>query len=194
MDKETIYQTILKVRDDISGSIEKDGQVKGTKFSYNYASHNNVVHHVRDACKKHGLLIIPKGLNTIQYTKNDTIASGNFIYQLVNKGGEAIEACIFCAGEDYGDKFAYKLDTGALKYLHIQLFMLATDLDPENPKHDTKSEPAKDKLFTTAEALTEMINNAKSKDKIQELSLKYKSLFELETIKTVANNKHKSFK
>jgi len=140
--RETIFETILKVRKSIAGSVEKDGQVTSQQFSYKYASHNNIVHHVRSACNEHGLLIIPQGVENPTYTKGDTIVSGNYSYLLANKPGDTIIAGVYAAGEDKGDKLAYKLDTGAMKYLHIQLFMLATDLDPENPTHEEEDNTA----------------------------------------------------
>jgi len=160
---ETIYETILKVRDDVAGSIDKDG--KNEHHNYNYATHNNIVHHVRDACKKHKLLIIPMGLTDAFYAKSDTVVSGNFRYSLVNKDGDQTQAIIFAAGYDSLDKHAYKLDTGALKYLHIQLFMLATDLDPENPKHETKHET---KQPTEADPL-ERIQNCGTTEELNKL-------------------------
>lgn len=182
MEKETIFETILKVRKEIKGSVEKDGTVTQTNFSYKYASHNTLVHHVREACNKHGLIIIPQGVSNPVYTKNDTIVSGNFEYTLANKHGESTRAFVYAAGEDKGDKLAYKLDTGAMKYLHIQLFMLATDLDPENPKHEVKPliEPEISKLISgiiNTHSLTNLYNANKdvidrSRNLLREIQLK----------------------
>jgi len=44
-----------------------------------------------------------------------------------------MEVQVRAAGEDKGDKKPYKLNTGALKYLLINLFLLPTEDDPENP-------------------------------------------------------------
>ena len=182
MEKETIFETILKVRIAIGGAVEKDGTVTQTNFSYKYASHNNIVSHVRKACNDNSLIIIPQGVASPTYTKNDTIISGNFQYTLANKDGDTILASVYAAGEDKGDKFAYKLDTGAMKYLHIQLFMLATDLDPENPKHEVKPLTSVELLgllgeLNNAEDLTKLYSENKDtfdKDKnlLKEIQLK----------------------
>jgi len=127
--KETVYETILKVRA-ATGSVFKAGY--NDFHQYKYATANDVIREVREACNANGLLFIPSGLQDISHLKNGEVITGNMLFKVINKYGDSVEVHIPCGGQDKGDKALYKANTGALKYLFIDLFLLPTDDDPES--------------------------------------------------------------
>ena len=130
-DKKNIYQTILNIRGKVSSVLKK-----GTNeyHKYNYATINDVLHEVRDYCNEEGLLIYPSGISDLLPSKEGQVESFTMSYTLATEDGSKIDVTVRCSGEDKGDKKAYKANTGALKYLFIQLFLMPTEDDPENDK------------------------------------------------------------
>ncbi len=126
-----LLKKIAAVRDSV-GPVCKDGQNQFHK--YRYVTHNAVLHEVREKLKEQGLVIVPKGIQDREFTKNGgEVMHGNAKYIIYDtESAESMEMSVACAGEDKGDKGAYKANTGAMKYLFIQLFQLPTDDDPEN--------------------------------------------------------------
>jgi len=131
-----ILEAILNVRKAV-GVVSKNG--KNTFHHYNYATANDVIHEVREAMNKEGIIVAPTGAADISFTKDGQVQNFTQHYILALSGSTStLNVAVRCAGEDKGDKGAYKANTGALKYLLLQVFLLPTDDDPEN---DSKKQP-----------------------------------------------------
>lgn len=124
-----IYQTIALIRKEV-GAVEKKGV--NTFHKYKYATANDIIHQVRDSINRHNLIILPVGIEQLETSKEGQLESFTMLYKLIALDGSFEIVKIRCSGEDKGDKKSYKANTGALKYLFIQVFLLATDDDPEN--------------------------------------------------------------
>ena len=125
----SIYQTIALIRKEV-GAVEKKGV--NTFHKYKYATANDIIHQVRDSINRHNLIILPVGIEQLETSKEGQLESFTMLYKLIALDGSFEIVKIRCSGEDKGDKKSYKANTGALKYLFIQVFLLATDDDPEN--------------------------------------------------------------
>lgn len=138
---ENIYQAILEVRKNV-GVVNKNG--KNTFHKYNYATANDVIHEVRDEMNAQGIVIIPKDVTDLSTTKDGNVQHFTQHYTLAHADSNStVQAAVRCAGEDKGDKSPYKGNTGALKYLLIQTFLLPTEDDPENDSKDKKQKQTK---------------------------------------------------
>ena len=180
---ETIYTKLLAVRK-LVGSVEKNGT--NSFHHYNYATANDVIHEVRGALNENGILIVPKGVTDISFTKDGNVQNYTQHYDVVSQeDGSLIQTSIRCAGEDKGDKGAYKANTGALKYLLLQLFLLPTEDDPENDSKDKKNleQPRKSNAkpaetdkpwLNEGEAFTKAVEYLKGGGKITDIEKKYK--------------------
>ena len=160
----SVYKKILDIRKSV-GVVNKNGE---NKFHhYNYATINDVIHEVRDKCNEHGILFIPLGIENPVYTKADQVISGLFKFKVVDAdSGDSFESGVMAGGEDKGDKHTYKTDTGALKYLLIQLFLLPTEDDPENDKNDKQPPKASDKISDEQTAKSELAKCGNDKSKV----------------------------
>lgn len=135
-----VLSAINKVRA-ATKAVAKNGQ--NTFHKYSYAMAADVLETVRGAMSEEGLVVWPKMVKDISYTKAEGVLEGTVVYCVAHaESGESIEVEIRAAGEDKGDKKAYKLQTGALKYLFIQLFQLPTYDDPEGHEGDQPQRPA----------------------------------------------------
>jgi hypothetical protein len=159
IEKMNIQETILAIRKEMSQKVAKNGFNKFHK--YKFAKATDIIAHCRELCNYHGLVILPMGIDQPVQSKNGTVVSGNAMYNLCAEDGTSINVAVFAAGEDKGDKHAYKMMTGALKYLFMQIFLLETDDDPEATEGGTPEKPkmskkqiekAKDKIDEEGEA------------------------------------------
>jgi len=137
-----ILEAILNVRKAV-GTVAKNG--KNTFHKYDYATANDVIHEVREAMNKEGIIVVPTGAADISFTKDGQVQNYTQHYLLALAGSTStLNVAVRCAGEDKSDKGPYKANTGALKYLLLQTFLLPTDDDPENDvKHPVKNNPPK---------------------------------------------------
>ena len=137
----TIHERILAVRREAKFA-SKSGSNEHQRYKYTML--NDVIKEVRELCNKHGIYIYPATVERgepIVKTKADrgsgAIVTGSIVvpytidYVVAGEDGDSITISVSAAGEDAGDKFAYKANTGALKYALLQLFMLATLDDAE---------------------------------------------------------------
>lgn len=138
-----IYKKILEVRKAVKG-VAKNGT--NTFHKYNYATANDVIHEIREAINQAGILIIPTDITDISFTKEGNVQHFTQHYKLIAEDGSFETAKVRCSGEDKGDKGSYKANTGAMKYLFIQVFLLPTDDDPENDvKYPAQKETKQEK-------------------------------------------------
>lgn len=130
--------------------VNKNG--KNTFHKYNYATANDVLHEVRDAMIEEGIVAVPIWVSDIHFSKEDCVQNFTQHFRVYcTKDGSFIDTQVRAAGEDKGDKHAYKANTGALKYLYIELFTLPTEDDPENDtKYPHKPEIRKPTINTPA--------------------------------------------
>lgn len=138
-------EAILAVRNKVE-MVAKDSYNQGQ--GYNYASHNAVIHAVRDAMNEVGLVVYPLGVEHLEVKERPASSKGGYVTTAVVSfkwctadDAAGIVTSVVASGFDSLDKGAYKLDTGAAKYNAIMTLQLATDLDPENDSGD-KPEPA----------------------------------------------------
>lgn len=124
-----LLNAILEVRK-ATGSVLKKGH--NDFHNYSYATANDVIAEVRNGMNEHGIVVFPKEMKDFTYFKDGQVEQYTQIFSVFHSGtGQSMDVSIRCAGEDKGDKKAYKSNTGALKYLLIQLFLLPTGDDPE---------------------------------------------------------------
>lgn len=143
-DRAVILKAIAAVRNEC-GRIEKDGYNAFHKYSY--VSESALVNAARPLMAKHGLVIIPS-LAADYEPRVDECGVTHMImeFTLAHESGAVWpeKARIFCSGNDrdskgnYGDKGAYKANTGGYKYFLNRLFMVDTGDDPERGKDKAK--------------------------------------------------------
>lgn len=124
-----VHEVIISCRRKIQ-SVAKLG--RNDFHRYNYATINDVLSEVREVVNEAGLLIYCGEMRDFVSSKDGQVESFTAIYTVEAKDGTKIFVSVRCAGEDKGDKKAYKANTGALKYLFLQLFLMPTEDDPEN--------------------------------------------------------------
>lgn len=145
MEPKNIYQRISAISADV-GSVSKDGH---NAFSnYDYVRAADVVNKVREACVKHGVVIVPhalsytRELNQSQEGKTKEIVGINMAYHIVNIDNpeDSLTIPLYGMASDTGDKAIWKAYTGALKYFLTGTFQIGTDDDPENDSKDQKAQ------------------------------------------------------
>ena len=141
--KKNIQETIIAVRSAMGVAVPKNGY--NSFHKYKFAKASDVIAHCRQACDEHGLVILPVDVSELVFHKNDNLITGKVHYQLTAPDGSQLITTVLASGEDKGDKHTYKLMTGAMKYLLMQLFLLETDDDPEATEAGvpTKKQPVK---------------------------------------------------
>lgn len=145
-----ILNAILTVREKV-GTVEKTGH--NDFHNYDYSKANDIIRATREAVNEAQIVIIPTRVEDVVLTKDDTVEEFTMHYRLIcAEDGSFIDASVRCAGEDKGDKRAYKANTGALKYLFIQVFLLETDDDPENDNEEKKTKTTKKTTTVKTEA------------------------------------------
>lgn len=145
----SIHKKILEIRKSI-GTIPKNGWNDFHKYSY--AKANDIIEAVKPVLDNHGVVVYPIEVEGLEITTKQKLNSGTGevyddgyierwtqVFELVDVESETSKIVkVRCAGEDKGDKSAYKGNTGALKYLFINIFELDTEDDPER---DSASKP-----------------------------------------------------
>jgi len=130
----SIYKKILEVQKAVK-TIKKNGHNKFHK--YDYATEADVLE-VKQIMNDAGLIAYPSvvGHEVIQRGENLQIIE-TVEYTIVDVDtGESVTARTLGAGEDKGDKGAYKAHTGASKYFLLKFFGVPTGDDPENDEQE----------------------------------------------------------
>ena len=144
-DRAVILKAIAAVRNEC-GRIEKDGYNSFHKYSY--VSESALVNATRPLMAKHGLVIIPSQAADYEPRVDECGVTHMIMeFTLAHESGAVWpeKARIFCSGNDrdskggYGDKGAYKANTGGYKYFLNRLFMVDTGDDPERGKDKAKA-------------------------------------------------------
>lgn len=119
---------------------------KNSHFGYSFRGHEDIMNKLQPVLAKHGVIIIPKSKKLLI---PDRLEPGHILIEStfeITDGNESIEFVGIGEGLDrtkdgrYGDKSAYKAQTGAAKYALNDLLQLAGE-DPEddNLTHAEKS-------------------------------------------------------
>ncbi len=139
----TLRQKLGEVRRRI-GYIQKRGY--NERHNYNYVAAADIAGTVGDILAELGVVVIPT-LESITYEphapgRSDSVRVARVIMAYTfndENSGEAITARVAGEGLDAGDKAVYKAMTGALKYVLLQSFLLATGDDPEDERGDSRA-------------------------------------------------------
>lgn len=121
-----IYQRILAITGEV-GSLEKDSKVtkKGGGSLYDYASHDAVTNHVRDAMVKYGVIAIPS-ITAHKDNGNRIETEMTVKYLCVDNPPDMTEHNVISYGVDNSDKGPGKAMSYGVKISHQKMFKLAS--------------------------------------------------------------------
>ena len=121
-------------------NLGKDGKMDPRAGGYGYLSEEKVVTTLHAAMEKHGLVVVPVGMEVIE-NRVDTLSTGKLMYNtrilstyrfIDSEDGDFIDVQALGEGSDVGDKTLNKCMTGAFKYILRQSFMISTGEDPDH--------------------------------------------------------------
>lgn len=127
------------------GNIPKNGYNKAQ--NYHYRTHADIMSGLRPLLVKHKLVIYPKGKILMHQEKFQTKSGASMFKVITNTmfvitdGKDNIEFQGIGEGADSMDKAVYKSQTGGAKYALNDIFMLASEDDPENENGNGNSTP-----------------------------------------------------
>lgn len=128
---------------ELTGYLQKDGQVAYGNTRYSYLSEEKITNEIRNAMLGVGLILYPVGMEIIDKrevaTRSGTATVLNITarYRIQDvESGEHIDIQTLGEGMDNGDKTVYKAMTGAFKYAQRQTFMIPTGDDPDKTASD----------------------------------------------------------
>lgn len=133
----------------VAGSVEKRGY--NSHQNYRYVMESDVSDAVRNAFVEQGVIWIPS-IETMEHNPIEVSQRGEkrtaymarilMRVTLLNSEdtSDKLELLTAGIGLDSGDKALNKAITAAQKYALMKLFLMGTDDDSENPKHDASSE------------------------------------------------------
>jgi hypothetical protein len=144
-----LYAKIKAVYQDVN-YIQKD---KRNNFhGYSYASEAAIKDHLHEAFVKHGLVMLPPDVESVEDAKKtnekgkeEIITTAKIRFGIADvETGEEIRGTLFGRGVDASDKGIYKAITGGLKYFLTTTFLIPTGDDPEEDEQPkaTKQQPA----------------------------------------------------
>jgi hypothetical protein len=129
MGKANLAKKILDVMNDLN-YIQKDDHVKYGSTDYRAVSEGQVIKKIRPLLIKHGLAIIPAGIDGV--TIDNKVTTAVFHYTIIDsQSGEEMDLCMIGSGHDHADKGAGKAATYAGKYALLKLFWIETGEDPD---------------------------------------------------------------
>lgn len=138
-DKElNIFQRINAVMAEVGGHIDKDSKVQiNNRDAYDYISHDAVTEHVRAACVKHGIAVLPSVADH-QKDTNRTELTVDVAFINIDRPDDFITVRSVGYGVDNSDKGPGKAWSYAVKYAYLKLFMLnsADDIEADDVEHE----------------------------------------------------------
>lgn len=143
-----IEKKILEIMKEI---VSLDKTKKNEKQGYNYTPGEDVLHEVRQAMIKHGLVLTSECTN-IQTEPFETtggskmlLTTACMVYRLHDVDSEEKREYKYHGiGQDSGDKGLYKAYTAGLKYFLRDTFLIPFGLNPEDEKQETTKETTKE--------------------------------------------------
>ena len=151
-----LIEAVLAVMDDCKG-VEKSMTVGSGQNSYKGVSDKDVKLAVGKSMQKHGLIILPTGIEQ-KSTVNQWEENTNYgvkqkqsvftevitTYTMYHRSGESVQLVGFGHGTDTQDKSAGKATTYALKYTLLYSFLVATGhIDDSDNTHSDEAPVAK---------------------------------------------------
>lgn len=148
----SLYTKLLAVYQDVS-YIQKDK--RNSFHNYTYASEAAIKEELHQAFVKHGLVMLPPDVISIQDDKKTNEKGREEIITTLNvrfgiadvETGESITGSVCCRGVDNSDKGPYKALTGGLKYFLTTTFLIPTGDDPENEQGEKGSRKDQSKVL-----------------------------------------------
>jgi hypothetical protein len=180
-----LIKAVLSVMEDVKG-IDKTMNVGTGNSSYKGVSDKEVKKVIGSSMKKHGLVILPIGIDpktTIERWEESS-QYGNKVkqsvfteivtkYLLCHESGESIELTGYGHGTDSQDKTAGKATTYALKYTLLYTFLVPTgtidDTDNNHP-NDTKIINKPTLTQNIYDKMVEAVDQGKKEDVIKALN------------------------
>ena len=185
---ENIAKAIIGVMKDVK-SIDKNMSVGSGNYGYKGVADKDVKQVVGLAMQKHGLCIIPIGVESSLKMdrwedngrqKQSVMTEVKTRYLLLHTSGEKIEVSGYGHGVDSQDKAAGKATTYALKYALLYLFMVPTGhIDDTDNQHSEekpipkKNVPASKPWLNKGDQLDKAIEYLKGGGTIEVIKKKY---------------------
>jgi len=143
-----IYKKLIDIWREMPDKISKDGMNAYQRYSY--VTESRIKEVLQPLLKKHGILFLINVENqeTIQLDKQ-ILTLIRVKYQFIDaETGEKIEGTFCSQGADIGDKGIFKAVTGAVKYILMNIFLVASGDDPENEERpETKKQPSQKSYY-----------------------------------------------
>jgi hypothetical protein len=147
-----LYQRMLSVADE-AGPIVKDVSVTGFGGGYKGTSHDAVVQAVRNACVKHGVMVLP---SVVEFVETEvTFTKGGTAYKITvtmdttfinaDDGADRFTTRTVGIGVDSQDKGPGKAMSYAKKYALMMAFLMTTgdnDEERQDDQYTQKRAPA----------------------------------------------------
>lgn len=143
-DMAKLYAKVKAVYQDVN-YIQKD---KRNEFHrYNYASEAAIKDHLHEAFVKHGLVMLPPDVESVEDAKKinekgkeEIITTARIRFGIADVDtGASVHGTLYGRGVDASDKGIYKAITGGLKYFLTTTFLIPTGDNPE--EEDEKPDP-----------------------------------------------------
>lgn len=172
----SVYDAVVAVMRDVH-AVGKTEVNAAQKFKFRGV--DAVVNALAPAMRKHGLFIIPNGIDIAYDVKASAnggqlqIARATVEYTLHHTSGTAINGSVFAEAFDSGDKATAKAMSVAFRTFLLQTFALPTDdKDPDADTYEVKPKPDAAKaaeLQNTFKAISEQLAEAKTLDELNDL-------------------------
>ena len=180
-----LIKAVLSVMEDVKG-IDKTMNVGTGNSSYKGVSDKEVKKVIGSSMKKHGLVILPIGIDpktTIERWEESS-QYGNKVkqsvfteiltkYLLCHESGESIELTGYGHGTDSQDKTAGKATTYALKYTLLYTFLVPTGtIDDTDNNHSNDTKVINKPMLTQNiyDKMVEAVDQGKKEDVIKALN------------------------
>jgi hypothetical protein len=180
-----LIKAVLSVMEDVKG-IDKTMNVGTGHSSYKGVSDKEVKKVIGSSMKKHGLVILPIGIDpktTIERWEESS-QYGNKVkqsvfteiltkYLLCHESGESIELTGYGHGTDSQDKTAGKATTYALKYTLLYTFLVPTGtIDDTDNNHSNDTKVINKPMLTQNiyDKMVEAVDQGKKEDVIKALN------------------------
>lgn len=146
-DRRELFAAITRVMTEV-GYVQKQ---RGQNLGYTFAGEAAIVMKLHDSFARHGLCILPVGMDVIESGTYQTATNKTsrrtilkVTYDLCHVSGQTKQIVAFGEGADIGDKSFSKAMTIAYKYALRQATMLATGDDPDEDPSEDFEQKAKD--------------------------------------------------
>ena len=143
MSTENLRSALVAAQATVNGMVFKAGA--NTAQNYRYVGHKEVIEHVREAMRSHGIVVVPTRLRFVQDLTYRTSRGEQHAwlweqdFVVVHVASNEREAVTVQATTACNDKAAFVASTAADRTLLMRLMRLAGTSE-ENPEHDSHDE------------------------------------------------------